>query len=196
MNLNLFPTSITVVKNFLSEEVCGKIYNYVLKNIDIIPLENHPALGTNNSKSTNYNINYNFLNIMEEKGILNIRDSLTNELKKYSNFSGMEFNYVDNCWISIQQKDKLEKHVHPFSNISGVIYINVDEKSSKIYFYNPNPMNFFYKKNLELKDMTYDYYKIVPSVGDLIMFPSWLQHGSNEEINQTENRLIISFNAL
>ena len=64
--------------------------NFVFNNIINNLSANYNWYYNNNiilSNNKNYNINYNFLNIMEEKGILNIRDSLTNELKKYSNFS-------------------------------------------------------------------------------------------------------------
>ena len=34
----------------------------------------------------------------------------------------------------------------------------------------------------------------IPKNGDLLIFPSWLRHGSNHETNQTDGRIVLSFN--
>ena len=35
--------------------------------------------------------------------------------------------------------------------------------------------------------------KFMPTVGDLILFPSWLEHGSDKK-NQSKERIVLSFN--
>ena len=51
------------------------------------------------------------------------------------------------------------------------------------YFYKPETLNYLNFKTIYLK----------PKNGDLILFPSWFRHGS-EDINQTKERIVMSFN--
>jgi uncharacterized protein (TIGR02466 family) len=85
--------------------------------------------------------------------------------------------------------------MHANSILSGSLYINVDNESSKLYFDNPNQFIKYFEYNYqELTDYNFEYFYITPKVGDLVIFPSWLTHGSNGEQNNTENRTVISFN--
>ena len=43
-----------------------------------------------------------------------------------------------------------------------------------------------------LRPITEEYIK--PEVGTLIMFPSWLRHGKNDEESEMDNRIVVSFN--
>jgi uncharacterized protein (TIGR02466 family) len=75
-----------------------------------------------------------------------------------------------------------------------VLYLKVDENSSKIYFYNPNPYNILLKKK-EHNLNNYEYVFFQPKTGDLILFPSWLQHGSHSDENMSDERIALSFNS-
>jgi uncharacterized protein (TIGR02466 family) len=83
--------------------------------------------------------------------------------------------------------------VHPGSSISGVLYLKVDKNSSKIYFYNPNPYNVILRKK-QHNINNYEYMFFQPEIGDLILFPSWLKHGSDVDENMSEERIALSFN--
>ena len=85
-------------------------------------------------------------------------------------------------WCTIQKKDStLKWHKHPNSVLSGILYLKVDWNSSKLVFQNPTSMEG------EVKE-------IQPSPGLLLMWPSWLAHGSGEDKNMSTERVVVSFN--
>ena len=59
----------------------------------------------------------------------------------------------------------------------------------------PNPFIMFtqLKNN---NNFNYQYYWLKVTNCQLIMFPSWLKHGKNNEVNQMDDRVIISFNVV
>ena len=62
--------------------------------------------------------------------------------------------------------------------------VQVDEKSSKLYFKNPN--NIYFECDEDIC--------ITPEPGLLLMWPSWLTHGSGEEKNMSAERIVVSSN--
>ena len=68
--------------------------------------------------------------------------------------------------------------------------------SSTINFENPNPHISYAYGGDETRNSEYlfEYYYLIPQPGDLIIFPSWLKHGSMYQKNGTVNRTCISFN--
>ena len=40
----------------------------------------------------------------------------------------------------------------------------------------------------------YEWYKIEVKNCQLVLFPSWLKHGKNDDINQMDDRMVVSFN--
>lgn len=102
---------------------------------------------------------------------------------------------LTNMWVSYQYPhSKLKKHTHPGSIISGVLYLKADERSSPIYFYNHNPFATFSTKTTEHSDFIGEKVRFQPKTGSVFIFPSWLQHGSDDEENMSEERIILSFN--
>lgn len=102
---------------------------------------------------------------------------------------------VNNAWININEKgDYNDKHVHPLSAFSGVIYLQVDEDSGSIRFFDDihtikhypikiNPYNNLFHHTVEYK----------PTNGMILLFPSWIPHDvtpSNSELT----RVSIAFN--
>ena len=73
-------------------------------------------------------------------------------------------------------------HTHPNSVISGILYLKVDDDSGKLVFQNPTSMEG------EVKE-------IKPKPGLLLMWPSFLMHGSGDTINKSKERIIIGFNS-
>ena len=87
--------------------------------------------------------------------------------------------------------------MHTRSLISAALYINVDEKSSPLFFYNPNSLTHFtYSLTSKTQsDFNFHHQSFQPKNGEMYIFPSWLLHGSNDEQNKTKDRTVISFNA-
>ena len=85
-------------------------------------------------------------------------------------------------WCTIQKEGStLKWHKHPNSVLSGIIYLKVDDDSSKLLFQNPTSME---GEVCEIK----------PRPGLLLMWPSFLMHGSGDTINKSKERIIIAFN--
>jgi len=184
---NLFPTLVRRIENFLSKEEIDRINAYKPN------LSPHNALSGNAISS--HSVKSVILSDMNHIVSLNDRIcEIVNEFRKQYGIMKLE---IDNSWMNVQEPDsKLNFHSHPDSVISGAIYVNVDDDSSKLYFYNPNPyvdyVNYFNDPEMH----TYLNYKTIylkPNNGDLILFPSWIRHGS-EDLNKTIHRTVISFN--
>lgn len=71
------------------------------------------------------------------------------------------------------EKDKHPRHSHANSHLSGVFYLNAPEGSGEFCFIDPSPV-------IDVIDLSGGNYtgrfKIKPSTGLLIVFPSWLEH--------------------
>jgi len=191
----LFPTLVISVENFLSEQQCHNIFEYI-KSLD---LHNHGSI-IGDGESTHSLKSYTLEEISENvPNCEQLYDSLTKLVKEYSLDSGIKLiEGITNSWASIQNIDSiLEDHTHPLSSISGVIYIWVDNNSSKIYFSNPNPFITHISCSATSRTTySFDYYYFKPKIGQLLIFPSWLQHGSKHTKNNTSQRTIVSFNAI
>lgn len=192
---NLFPTAVTVVKNFFTEQQCKQIFNFILES-DIYTATTHNALRGNINTTYNTGIINILPNIKNNvPGCEDIIEKLEDQLKHYAERTGyLYYEPVVQSWYTIQQKySTLSRHPHPNSCFSGVIFINVDINSSPLVFDTPNPYTIHEKYN-KLTEFVFDNFTFIPDVGDLIIFPSWLYHGSGNKLNMTENRTIISFN--
>lgn len=186
-DLNLFPTLITKITDFINAEECAEIIKICMHE----DMQQHSAINGNGVSSHN-RLNKNILDNIS----IEIKDRLIKYLNEYKEKTGISFDKLDNSWVSIQKKgSRLYKHTHPFSSISGVFYLKVDELSSPIYFYNPNPFISFTPiiKNTEY---TQSQIKVSPKIGDLLLFPSWISHGSDDAENGSNERIIISFNTI
>jgi uncharacterized protein (TIGR02466 family) len=183
--IQLFPTVIQYYEKLFTEKECLNLVNKCKK----LKYKKHNAL-TNDAVS-----NHDLHNYVLHK-FPKIKKVISEKIYSYSNELGVYNSEIDNSWVNFQyKKSKLRKHVHPNSKISGVLYLKTDEKSSKIYFYNPNPFNPFLNKKEQIHN-NFEYVYFCPKIGDLILFPSWLSHGSHEEENLSEERAALSFNTI
>ena len=130
-------------------------------------------------------------------------DSLISEISYHSNLFFKELGLVmevglTNIWANINKyRDYNREHLHPSSKISGVYYIKVPEKSGNFVFLHPSCDIMGYDWNYEGNPGS-DYItpakKLHPTPGTLILFPSWLKHLVEPNMNLTERRISISFN--
>ena len=103
---------------------------------------------------------------------------------------------LTNLWININgYKDFNLRHTHESSIISGVFYVKVPDKSSKITFYHPAFKLMMREWNINMKHNHYtsSVWSITPQKGRLLLFPSWLEHEVSPNLSQ-ESRISISFN--
>ena len=124
--------------------------------------------------------------------------------KQANNFAkGLEIyqkGKIANLWININgYKDSNRRHHHPESIISGVFYVKVPDKSSKLRFFHPSvdlmSRDWGLNVNLKCNKYTSSIWEILPEEGKLLLFPSWLEHEVDQNLSQ-EKRISISFNLI
>ena len=142
-------------------------------------------------------LDYNFFKGSAKSTYVAMQEQNPNILDFHSDIQKKIFNkvYVTNqrladSWCNIQGKGStLDFHNHPNSVVSGVIFLKADEKSSKLVFQNPlTPIS------PTAVSPHRETYELTPKTGLLAMWPSYLMHGSGPSINQSDERIVLSFN--
>ncbi len=106
---------------------------------------------------------------------------------------------LENIWININPLSSFNRpHVHPKSIFSGTYYVKCDEQvGGGIVFLHP-AINFQYHISPDIvtdwNDFTSGTWRIQPKPGDLIIFPSFLNHYVEPNLLDTD-RITIAFNA-
>ena len=183
MDIQAFPILIKYIEDFITEEESSSLMSF----INTIDTSSHKALegSAASSFTTNDNILDNFINLKEK---------IADISNKYCIEYGLKSVNIFNSWINIQNKGSiLNKHTHPFSVISGALYINKDKDASNLYFHNPNPFLPITEKSDTITPYTCENVSIKAKNNSLILFPSWLSH-STQEPNNMDNRIVLSFN--
>ena len=87
-------------------------------------------------------------------------------------------------------------HVHPYANISGVYYVEAPptllagtSDAGRICFHDPRP-----RANMNQLPRQITRQSVAPVPGDLVVFPSWLEH-SVPAFQGAGERICIAFNA-
>lgn len=107
---------------------------------------------------------------------------------------------VGNYWYNINtSKDQNHPHTHPGSILSGIIYLNCPLNCSPVIFLNPNHLLISSYIN-SLSNLSFNsylglHYIKQPNNGDLIIFPSWLEHYVPVG-NYEGERVSLSFNTI
>jgi uncharacterized protein (TIGR02466 family) len=189
--IKLFPTLLYIEEEFISEEQRQDIVEYLNTNLNYAE---HDAF-TGDGKSTHKEFNNTIIEAINKlPRCTNFIFTLEQALSNYSEETGNKLTKIYNSWVNKQAKGSiLKEHTHPASILSGALYLNVDKDSSPLYFHNHNNFAYFQEIN-KYTDYICHWYKVSPKNGDLLIFPSWLRHGSNNEINQTDERIVLSFN--
>jgi len=130
-------------------------------------------------------------------------DPLVSEISYHSNSFFRELGLVmeagmTNIWANVNKYgDFNREHLHPSSKISGVYYVKVPEKSGNFVFLHPcyDIMGYdWHYEGTPGSDYVTPAKKLHPTPGTLILFPSWLKHFVEPNMNLTERRISISFN--
>jgi uncharacterized protein (TIGR02466 family) len=101
--------------------------------------------------------------------------------------------YITQSWLNWTEKGQFHhRHAHQNSYLSGVLYINTDEEKDKIIFFNDGYEKIHvYSKEWNLFNSKSWFFNVKP--GDIIVFPSHLQH-MVEPTTSDETRVSLSFN--
>jgi len=183
---SLFATPVAYTQNLITKDECSNACDELLKTQFFA----HTCLSLGSSSHALSLQNNVIMNALGE----NIFTKIQEKVDEYSNICGLHDLIISNVWHNVQEKGSvLKNHRHPNSKISGVLFLDVDEDSSKLYIQNPNP---FVKFEDYAEENEFNFYHtwFQPKKGDLILFPSWLEHGSNEDENKSNRRISVSFN--
>ena len=129
---------------------------------------------------------------------------LIDEIESHSNKFSEEFlstkQVLSNIWININRyKDSNKSHFHAGADISGVYYVKTPDDCGKIAFEHPAIDVLDYYSSEPSKEFN-EYNSQIwwkPAVENrLYLFPSWLKHHVEPNLNKTEERVSISFNTI
>ena len=104
--------------------------------------------------------------------------------------------YITQSWVNVTKPgERHQTHCHPNSIVSGAFYIETDI-DQKLSFYDPNAKM---KHVLKLDPKIPTFWNSnawVYTVGNaqLLLFPSWIDHGVEPNEKQTKDVISISFN--
>ncbi len=182
-NINgIFPTPIYISK--LNRELTNKELSFIDK-----------TKSDCNKNEGNITSNNNY--ILNNKEFKNLKQEIDSRVQDY--FSKILSNtnsispYITQSWLNYTETNQYHhKHAHPNSLVSGVFYINCDEKFDKIKFFNDK-----YKTiKLEVKEWNVwnsETWWFPVKTGDIILFPSSLTH--MVETKEGDNtRISLAFN--
>lgn len=187
----LFPTLIHQFKDVLSPEQLAVIRQ------DCMDAEvgMHDAfVGTNKSS---FALEARLIESLEARHpvLRGLKAGLARLIEDYGDELGFDKLAITNSWFNVQYPGSvLKHHVHPDSTVSMALCIHADEKSSRLFLENPNPVLNYIRPD-HYKEGMFEFMKFRLYPGDLILFPSWIKHGSGFEANESDARVIISANA-
>ena len=103
-----------------------------------------------------------------------------------------------NIWLNINgHRDYNTPHNHPKSIISGVIYLQAPEDCGDIVFYHPAYSlieSYFGTSESPPSEYAYLRYWYPAKANRMYLFPSWLNHSVEQNLNKKEKRISMSFN--
>ena len=103
---------------------------------------------------------------------------------------------LEDLWINIlSEGGNHSAHIHPNSVISGTTYISMPSGTSAIKFEDPrhSMMMAAPSRIKDAKEYLKPFIYVNPSVGDVLLWESWLRHEVPAN-NSSEERISISFN--
>jgi uncharacterized protein (TIGR02466 family) len=108
--------------------------------------------------------------------------------------SGLELR-LQCCWAStLVHADRFEMHQHANSFLSGAFYVDVHAHAKPIRFRDPRPQarTLDIPVDVELR-INQRYYEVDARNGQLVLFPSWLEHRVRASYSDV-SRTSVSFN--
>lgn len=179
---HLFPT-LVLTFDFSQHYQLDK----ALSIIDTTKLDEHGLLA--NGKSS-----WGSPPILDDPELFNLRVDIEKCVNQYRAMNGFASLRIANSWFNVMNVGGIVKpHRHEGSVVSGAFYIKADENSSNLVF--NSPLKPYRMNDIVAENPTeYSSYsqEIKCSQGTLVLFPSWLEHETNE--NQSDTRTVISFN--
>lgn len=179
--ISLFPTGVMLVD--MSNHPCKQI---ALDIIDSTETTNHQLVNKGSSS-------FDTSNILFHPSLEQLKNDIHSSVKKYATLAGNFPLVIANNWFNkMNHGGSVIPHRHEGSVISGAYYIRAPIGSSSLHFSSPlKPLRMYDLSNNTTKFN--EAYHTIPCVEDLlVLFPSWLEHYTDE--NDNNERTVISFN--
>jgi uncharacterized protein (TIGR02466 family) len=180
---SIFPTPIYISK--LNRELTNKELSFINKTkLDVYKNEG------NTTSNDNYILNNKEFKTLKTELYLRVKDYFDKIISPTDSITP----YITQSWLNYTETNQYHhKHEHPNSLVSGVFYINCDDKFDKIKFYKKNIYQTIKPevKNWNLWNSETWWFSV--KTGDVILFPSSLTH--MVETKQGDNtRISLAFN--
>jgi uncharacterized protein (TIGR02466 family) len=179
---SIFPTPIYISK--LNRELTNKELSFIDKTkLDVYKNEG------NTTSNDNYILNQKIFKDLKEEIDLRVQDYFNKIISPTDAITP----YITQSWLNYTETNQYHhKHQHPNSLVSGVFYINCDDKFDKIKFFQE-----YYKTiKPEVKEWNTwnsESWWFSVKTGDIILFPSSLTH-MVETKEGTNTRISLAFN--
>lgn len=140
-------------------------------------------------------------NLHTFKSMEKTNNLLLNECRLLFNQLGIVYNDVEtlSMWVNVSKaKNRHSTHVHPNSFYSGVLYLNAPQSPGNIGFRDPRPGAEMWAPDFNTNsEMSIRTWEVPPVKGRLILFPSWLAHGTaTGNFDDDKDRISLSFNVM
>ena len=184
---NLFPISIHQfeIKNF--NNIKGELIDYAYKSkaIDLGGVNISNIGGWQSAP----------IDLSKDDLINNFLGSVLSNLP----FIDKSYDFNMDAWVNINNKGHFNMpHLHPMSNLSGVVWLKCPQNCGNIVFM--SPYEFMGHQEIELysdgfKEQYNQYtsYYFTPTEGCIVLFPSYLMHEVRPN-KSNEDRISIAFN--
>ena len=179
---SIFPTPVYISK--INRELTNKELQFINKTkLDVYKNEG------NTTSNDNYILNHKSFKNLKEELDLRVKDYFDKVISPANNITP----YITQSWLNYTETNQYHhKHTHPNSLVSGVFYINCDDKFDKIKFFKEG----YQTIKPEIKDWNLwnsEAWWFAVKTGDIILFPSSLTH-MVENKEGTNTRISLAFN--
>ena len=103
--------------------------------------------------------------------------------------------YCSEMWgISSNPYHWHARHHHPNSWMSGIIFVSLPEGGEKTKFHDPRLVNEIIRFDGTPNRINSPTFEANVETGDILIFPSWLQHSVHPSIYNQDQRIVVAFN--
>ena len=106
------------------------------------------------------------------------------------NYKDVDY-FITKSWVAYTEKgEHIAAHDHGASHFSFVYYVLINKNHSALTFYEPN-QRFYMPDAVKWNNQNHQNVEISTNSGQLIIFPSWLKHGT-KKTEENSPRISIS----
>jgi|TARA_B110000240_G_C13371111_1_gene398245 uncharacterized protein (TIGR02466 family) len=188
------PKIFILNHDFETKNIINSIYNYEnLFDVNEFTNDGHKKI---------YQSEHN---LHEKKNFINISKNIENFVRKNiaNIFNSKKINLIKMWFVITKQSGIINKHSHFDSDLSGVLYLKVNNNSSnsRLEIFNPFEEIDIYTFNLSLNKVeknTFvgDKYLFSPKNNDLIIFNSYLEHSVQNKDSNISDRISLPFDLI